>query len=412
MGAHLAFLSALLAIGSSLPGSAGQQPNPRVAVLPQPRITVDVTPNPAHVDSEVIFTAIVTPPVEGLVYRFRLDGQLLPGEWQDSPQYTYVPRMVGGHTVAAEVGRRFRRPTGRATLEVGIESLELPSSRTPFAVQPPIEPPPPPPPTPTPPVALTLTLTSPNVVVGEPASFAVSIAGAETLVPYVLDPGDGSGIQTRSDAEFTHVYRNAGEFIAAVSLPPETGGTGSSVTVNVEAPPPPLLALTLSLTSSTVVAGEPATFAVSVEGGGPLPEYVIDLGDGSVRQIRRDAEFTYVYQNAGVFTASVAFPAGIPGRGATALVAVRSAPTPAWPIGVALVLAIVGAALVVGKLLKKPDADAARDLPDVLPDLHPEPDFEPRFDPARPAGISVSVHLVPNLADVQFTPPVRISRER
>jgi hypothetical protein len=167
------------------------------------------------------------------------------------------------------------------------------------------------------------------------------------------------------------------------------------------------VALTLRLTSSKVVVGEPASFEVSIAGGGAPPPYVLDTGDGSALQTRSDAAFTHVFQDARTYVVSVGLPPGIVGSGATLSVSVARR-FPWWLIPVIGVLVIATTYAIRWM-------HGTHDHPQVHPGIsltfHPEPDVEPRFHPARPPGITVELHLVQNLTDMKFTPRVRISRE-
>ena len=154
------------------------------------------------------------------------------------------------------------------------------------------------------PVLLSLRLASLQVVAGEAASFVVSAEGTRTFPSFVFDAGDGSVPQSLDVAEFTHTYHKAGPVSAFVMLPPSIAGRGASMSFDV-APPPTPIVLVLKLRSPAVVAGEAASFAVSVEGTGDLPEFVLDPGDGTMPQALRDATFTHVYPNAGHISASL-----------------------------------------------------------------------------------------------------------
>ena len=255
-----------------------------------------------------------------------------------------------------------------------------------------------------PPPTLVLRLTSSTVVAGEPASFAVSVEGAAALPPFVLDAGDGSASEPLRTATFTHAYPRAGVFRAAVSLPAGVPGTGSSVAVTVVVPPPPVL--TVTLTSSTVVSGEPASFAVSVEGTAAIPPYVLDAGDGSAPQSLRAATFTHVYRRAGVFRAVVSLAPGVPGVGSSVAVTIASAARWNWPGARWLWLLVITLVAIAGLLAGRRGLRRS-----VVPTLHPKPDHDPHFPPKRHPDITLEVHAVQNLASLQFTPPTKVDRE-
>lgn len=257
----------------------------------------------------------------------------------------------------------------------------------------------PPPPEP---IVLALTLTSPVVVAGEPASFAVSVEGVRDLPEYLFNPGDGSPPHPRHDATFTYVYPNAGHVSASVILAAGFVGTGSSVAFDVVAPQRPI-ALMLQLASSKVVTGETAMFIVTVQGGGALPEYIFNAGDRSAPELRRDGTFTHVYPQSGQFAASVSLPPGAVGTGSSVIVDVSNT-VPPWVYVAIALLAVVGAYMA-GR------ARRGSVRPHVVPTLHSHPRLPPSFDPARPRGIRLEVHFVPNLAHMHFTPRVLIRRE-
>ena len=200
----------------------------------------------------------------------------------------------------------------------------------------------PPPPAP---VTLVMKLNSSPVIVGAAASFAVSVEGTGALPRFVFDAGDGSAPETVDVAEFTHVYQKTGPITASVTLPPGIAGRGASVAFEVVPPPPAPVVLVLKLISAPVVAGTPASFAVSVDGAGDLSEYVLDTGDGSPPLTRRDATITHVYRNAGPISASVSLPAGVPGRGSSVTFEVTSAP----PAPISLILQLASREVVTGQ---------------------------------------------------------------
>jgi hypothetical protein len=188
-------------------------------------------------------------------------------------------------------------------------------------------------------VLLSLRLISPRVVAGEAAVFEVTAANAAALPPVVFDPGDGSPQTGIDRAQFRHVYQKAGRMSASVSLPPGIAGRGASVSVDVEAPPPRAVVLTLNVASPSVVAGNAASFSVTVEGLSALPEYLFDPGDSTGPQVRRDPTFPYVYTNAGSYRAAVSLAAGVVGTGSSVVVDV--APSTSRPPPIALVLQLV-----------------------------------------------------------------------
>jgi hypothetical protein len=287
-----------------------------------------------------------------------------------------------------------------------------------------------------PPILLSLKLISSPVRVGDAAVFEVTAANALALPPVVFDPGDGSARTTVDTTQFRHVYQRAGPVVASVSLQPGIIGRGDSVRVDVEsAPPPPTppvptppvptppaptpplptppeptpplppIALVLQLVTPEVAPGAPARFAVSVAGGRTLPQYVLDVGDGSAPQNRGDAAFTHVYQRAGQYLASVSLPAGVVGTGSTVNVVVRAADglNPWVYVGLVL-LAIVGA-YAAGRAARRPRH------PRVVVTLHPRPHLHPAFRPAKPRGVSLDVRFVRNLRRIRFTPRVLTGRK-
>ena len=235
-----------------------------------------------------------------------------------------------------------------------------------------------------PPVALSLKLVSKPVTAGEQASFTVSIEGTGPLPRFVFDAGDGSEKQTLSVGVIKHTYKLAATSLTASVVPADGSGPAATVDFDVEAPPPPPISLKLELVSSGGVGvGEPASFAVSVQGGGAVPSYVVTIGDGSASQTRRDASFTHAFEKAGRFAVSVKPPPGVAGTGSTVVVTV-AAPTPIWIYAV-VVLAVAAAAYGV-RLLLRPRKRAH--VPAVVT-LHPRQRMPPQFTPEqqpRPAS--------------------------
>jgi len=390
---------------------AGRAPLQR----PPSKITVDVTSPPIYIKTQIIFTASVNPPVGQLQYRFYLDGQLLSADWQESPQYAYVPQAIGSHVVHAEA----RPPSpggarGRTAL-AAIRPLRLETSRTPFEVLP--APIPQPPPVQQPPPRITIDVSPRPIYVATQAAFTASVnPPVERPLQYrfYLD-GQLLSADWQESPQYTYVPQAAGSHVvqaearprsqdsAAPPLTFDSSRTSFEVLPRQLAPPKaptlPPAALTLRLTSPKVVAGEPAMFAVSVDGGGALPLYILDLGD-TAPQTRREGAFTHVYQNAGTYIASVRLPAGIAGSGSTVTVTV----VPKTPWGLLAVGALVVAGVYVIRKVRRPPLH-----PGVL-SFHAEPNVEPRFHPAKPPGVSVELHLVQNVTSTQFTPRVRIDR--
>jgi hypothetical protein len=175
------------------------------------------------------------------------------------------------------------------------------------------------------------------------------------------------------------------------------------VDFDVEGPPPPPVALNLTLVSSDVVIGEAASFAVSVRGGGAVPAYVLSAGDGSADETRSEATFTHVFQRAGRFSVSVRPPPGAVGTGAVVRVTV-SGPTRIWMYAAAAALFALVGAYVVLRVMRR----SRRPAKPTIVTLHPRQRMPPRFNPDTPPGVSLEVRFVKNLAGMRFTPRVRL----
>jgi hypothetical protein len=264
-------------------------------------------------------------------------------------------------------------------------------------------PPPPPPPPPKkppeePPVVLSVKVVSSPVVAGEAAKFAVSAVGGP-LPRFGFNPGDGSERRTLDVEVFRHTYNTPATGVTASVAPADAAGPEVTVAFDVEAPPPAPIALSLALSSTDVVAGQPASFEVSVQGGGAPPAYVLNAGDGSAEETRRDATFTHVFDRAGQYSVSVRLLPGVAGTGATAQVNV-SAARAFWIYAAVALIAVVGA--YVGWRAMK-----GRQTPTpTVVTLHPRQRLPPRFDPDTPPGVDLEVRLVKNLARMRFTPRV------
>jgi hypothetical protein len=101
-------------------------------------------------------------------------------------------------------------------------------------------------------------------------------------------------------------------------------------------PPPPAPVITVTLESPRVVAGEPASFSVSLVNATPF-EYRIEMGDGKI-ETRTDATFTYIYDAAGPVRVIAHFDAGASTTDSAPVLFTVEAPTPPPP-PIALTLA-------------------------------------------------------------------------
>lgn len=266
------------------------------------------------------------------------------------------------------------------------------------------EPPPPPPTKPadkpleTPPVVLSLKLVSSPVIAGEAATFAVSGERAGPLPRFVFNPGDGSERQTFDVAVFKHTYGTPATGVSASIVPVDAAGPEAAVAFDVEAAPPPPVALSLALVSTEVVTGQAASFAVSVLGGGAVPAYMLNAGDGSAEETRRDATFTHVFPRGGRYSVSVRLLPGVAGTGASVRVNV-SAGTSFWLYAaVAVVLLAMAGAYMVQRVVRR------RQQPKpIVVTLHGRQRMPPSFNPEKPPGVNLEVRLVKNLARMRFT---------
>ena len=325
-------------------------PTDLLAQIPAPVVSVEVSPDPAFVGNEVLFTARVERTVlQNLYYGFFIGGDQLSG-WQTSPEYRYSPTRPGPHTVHVEIARRVPFGIARGG-KAGVNQFRMQpvgsSQRKTFNVvpQPDVPPLPPAVDVPKPPIIeppsaspiLHLSLLSPSVTAGESAAFRVSVEGVSELPEYIFDAGDDTPPQRLRDATVEHIYERSDVYTARVSLPDGTAGPDSIVKVTVaqrELPP-------------TSVRPPPE--------GPNLPP---------------------------------------------------TPPPPSmfwWWLAGAIV--VVGAVLL-AKFIQRPSPVIAS-----APTFHPKPDFEPHFVPAKPHGIRLEVRMDRNLASLNFTPERRAPRK-
>jgi hypothetical protein len=107
-----------------------------------------------------------------------------------------------------------------------------------------------------------------------------------------------------------------------VETPTQTPTVPDKIPENVA----PLPELTVKLLSPKVVAGESATFSVSLVNASPL-EYVIDMGDGTTLT-KTDAEFTYTYAQPGMANIVASYPVSSPIVRSNLDVTIEPAPPP------------------------------------------------------------------------------------
>jgi hypothetical protein len=201
---------------------------------------------------------------------------------------------------------------------------------------------------------------------------------------------------------------------------------------NPDLPPPDFVppVITLNLTSDRVVAGQPATFAVSIENGSPFL-YDVDMGDNTGSLTRSATEFTYVYERPGPFDAVARFPVGTELAVSRLRVTVEPVPVapqpaeppipesapppdfvppppPMWPYVLGGLLAIAGlVALARARGIKRSEPPQVQ----AIPTFHPTHNRTPKFRPKKMKGVSLEIRLVRNLAHVKFSQRVRIRRE-
>jgi hypothetical protein len=261
-------------------------------------------------------------------------------------------------------------------------------------------------------------LLSPKVVAGESARFAVSLVNASPI-EYAIAMGDGNTL-TKTDEEFTYTYAQPGMATIVASYPVSSPIVSSNLDITIEpapAPAPPSIALQLRAFPDDVRAGESITFQVSTADGRPITAYSFDAGDGSAPRTLTSETFVASYSRPGQYLAAVGPAAGQAGEPAT----IRIVVSPAIPwIGIYVVTAIAGVAVVVWVLKRPPPTPATPPVPDDPHDplavpaatFHPHPDNAVRFEPSKGHGIALEVHYVPNVASLSYTPRVRISEER
>jgi PKD repeat protein/heat shock protein HslJ len=144
-----------------------------------------------------------------------------------------------------------------------------------------------------------------NGTVGQPIQFRATVTGAtgpsQPIVPTVIwnfgDGGVGSGPSP------SHIYRNAGNFTATVTVSAGADSGTDSAPVTVRGAPQP--GFTVSATASSPgTVGQPVQFTASPAGPGDLSRlaYNWDFGDGSAAAARNP---THTYSLAGTYVASV-----------------------------------------------------------------------------------------------------------
>jgi PKD domain len=361
-------------------------------------VSVDVVPGTPTVNKRVEFRAAVTPPGSTTWrYQFHLDGVRLTKCKPESSVCEWTVETPGEHLVYVVVDAPSLARGGRGSPRVFTERR--------FVVQP--APAPPvtpdkPPGTGAPQPELKVTLLSPKVVAGEPARFSVSLINA-TPLEYAIDMGDGK-VETRTDAEFTHIYKESGDVKVVARFPAGAPVIESTLPIRIEADPLATpIAYTLRVVPTEVTVDTPVTLEIATLDGRPLTEYALDLGDGSQVVRQSNSSFVYSYRRAGTYLVSVAPLAGVIGTPATTSITV-SAPFPAFLVyGAIGIVAVVGA-VAVGRILRR------RFLPPVAT-FFPHRGLAPRFDPSRTKGIALEVHYVPHLASLRFSQRVMTGPE-
>ncbi|MDX1522580.1 MAG: PKD domain-containing protein [Anaerolineae bacterium] len=121
---------------------------------------------------------------------------------------------------------------------------------------------------------VTLTSNSP-VTVGEPTTLMAQVVGE--AISFEWDFGDGSAVETTEIPIIEHIYPNAGDFNATVTVFATLNSQSASTVVNIT--DTPISTVTVSY-NGPVEVGQEAIFAARVDSGTGV-QFIWDFGDGS-----------------------------------------------------------------------------------------------------------------------------------
>jgi PKD repeat protein len=261
--------------------SVAETPQREYTVLPQIPKTVDLHAdrNGVTVGTSLEFTAVMSPPLDGVRYQFSFDDGA-PLTWQSSNRATHQFRSAGQYKVRVVAIYQYTKLVSKP---VSIE------------VQPPA------------PTQVFLKPDRDDVAVKTPVVFTASVDHPSDQVRYRFNFGDGDSSQWQASGSARHTYNTPRKYMATVNVDYPKDMISSKPVAIVVNPGGPLPSgmVTLRASRTDILVDTLVTFTATGDHRSNKLKYRFIFGDGETSPWQKADSATHRYKATGQFMASV-----------------------------------------------------------------------------------------------------------